>query len=193
VVHAASPVVSEAHDQGPQPVPRYLDQLNGRDRRPPSSRHTPGSVTSGLRGVPATLKSPGGRSVRFVPVLLRLVSSPLGTRWSTRGVLRSPGSVHSTNGRSRSSERLDRLSGRDSRRCQAPRGGHARRAFTRRPLARAPGTRRHRPGRSGPRRAPPGQGRGSGARGRFAGARGVAPHACDCRWSAGGWMRSARA
>ena len=26
------PVVSEAHDQGPQPVPRYLDLLNGRDR-----------------------------------------------------------------------------------------------------------------------------------------------------------------
>ena len=23
-------VVSEAHDQGPQPVPRYLDRLNGR-------------------------------------------------------------------------------------------------------------------------------------------------------------------
>ena len=26
-------VVSEAHDQGPQPVPRYLDRLNGRDTR----------------------------------------------------------------------------------------------------------------------------------------------------------------
>ena len=26
-------VVSEAHDQGPQPVPRYLDRLNGRDNR----------------------------------------------------------------------------------------------------------------------------------------------------------------
>jgi hypothetical protein len=25
-------VVSGAHDQGPQPVPRYLDRLNGRDR-----------------------------------------------------------------------------------------------------------------------------------------------------------------
>ena len=24
-------VVSEAHDHGPQPVPRYLDRLNGRD------------------------------------------------------------------------------------------------------------------------------------------------------------------
>ena len=24
-------VVSEAHDQGPQPVPRYLDRLNGSD------------------------------------------------------------------------------------------------------------------------------------------------------------------
>ena len=26
-------LVSEAHDQGPQPVPRYLDRLNGRDTR----------------------------------------------------------------------------------------------------------------------------------------------------------------
>ena len=32
MVHAGCPSYQKAHDQGPQPVPRYLDRLNGRDR-----------------------------------------------------------------------------------------------------------------------------------------------------------------
>ena len=31
MVHAGCPSYQKAHDQGPQPVPRYLDRLNGRD------------------------------------------------------------------------------------------------------------------------------------------------------------------
>jgi hypothetical protein len=31
VVHAGCPSYQKAHDQGLQPVPRYLDRLNGRD------------------------------------------------------------------------------------------------------------------------------------------------------------------
>ncbi len=74
------------------PRPRQ-DRRDAHGRRPPSSLHTPGGVRSfRLRGVPATLKSPVGRSVRFASVFLRLASeTPHGTRWSTLGVLRSQG------------------------------------------------------------------------------------------------------
>jgi hypothetical protein len=66
------------------------------------------------------LKSAGGRSVRFTSVSLRRASeTPHGTRGPTPGVLRSQGPVLLTNGRSRSSEHLDGLNGRDthSQRC----------------------------------------------------------------------------
>jgi hypothetical protein len=37
-------VVSEAHDHGPQPVPRYLDRLNGRDKQ--ADEPTPARMAS---------------------------------------------------------------------------------------------------------------------------------------------------
>src|SRR4029450_3730358 len=65
-------------------------------------------------GVPATRRAPVGRSARFASVFFRLASeTPHGTRGSTRGVLSEPRSVLLTNGRSRSSEHLDGLNGRD--------------------------------------------------------------------------------
>src|SRR4029453_6888409 len=78
-------------------------------------------------GVPATRRAPVGRSARFASVFFRLASeTPHGTRGSTRGVLSEPRSVLLTNGRSRSSEHLDGLNGRD--RASAPRvHGSARR------------------------------------------------------------------
>jgi predicted RNase H-like HicB family nuclease len=54
---------------------------------------------------------------RFASVYFRLAAeTPHGTRGSTRGVLSEPRPVLLTNGRSRSSEHLDGLNGRDSRR-----------------------------------------------------------------------------
>jgi hypothetical protein len=83
-------------------------------RRPASSVHTPGGVRSFRpAGVPVSLKSPVGWSVRFASLFLRLASEPPhGARWSMLGLLRSQGPVRLTTGRSRSSEYPDGLSGR---------------------------------------------------------------------------------
>ena len=65
--------------------------------------------------LPATRKAPVGRSARFASVFFRLAAeTPHGTPGSTRGVLSEPRPVLLTNGRSRSSEHLDGLNGRDS-------------------------------------------------------------------------------
>jgi hypothetical protein len=68
------------------------------------------------QGLSATRKAPVGRSARFASVFFHLAGeTPHGTRGSTRGVLSEPRTVLLTNDRSRSSEHLDGLNGRDRR------------------------------------------------------------------------------